>query len=156
MRNLLCAVALLVTVPVAAEEVAKLVQIQGGGFIFNYRLGEAFYGVVLKPQRALPEGTLIEASFENPAGGDPYLVKAIFSGSPQPIALQTPPVKGVKAGHDYAIVIRLKEPGTEIVIGELNKSMHADVDQDVLPDKPVTVGPGYHRNPEAGPEPFKR
>ena len=53
----------------------------GGGFIFNYRIGEAFYGFVVKPRREIPENTEIVAEFEDPAGGDPIIVTALAKPS---------------------------------------------------------------------------
>ncbi len=45
---------------------APYLSFAGGGFIFNYRNAEAFYGFVAKPLRTLPEGGVIEAQFEVP------------------------------------------------------------------------------------------
>jgi hypothetical protein len=47
----------------------------GGGFIFNYRLAEADYGFVAKPVRRIPAGTILEAVFEDPNGGEPIVVR---------------------------------------------------------------------------------
>ncbi len=46
---------------------APYLNFAGGGFVFNYRNAEAFYGFVAKPVRTLPEGGSIEAQFEVPA-----------------------------------------------------------------------------------------
>jgi hypothetical protein len=140
----------------SAPDAGSMVEVQGGGFIFNYRIGEAFYGIVLKPKRALPTGTVIEVAFENPAGGEPFLARETFAGSPKAISMRTPPVQGVRAGRDYVVEIRLRDPGSDAVIAETSTRFRSNVDQDILPDKPVTIGPGYHRNPAAGPDSFAK
>ena len=53
---------------------APYLEFAGGGFIFNYRNAEAFYGFVAKPLRSLPEGSVIEAQFEVPNSATPYVI----------------------------------------------------------------------------------
>jgi hypothetical protein len=121
--------------------------IAGGGFIFNYRIAEVFYGVSLKPQRRIAAGAVLEGEFENPAGGPNLIVQETLGAEPRLIyALQTPPVKGVKAGKPYKVEVRLLEAGR--VTARLERTFTSDLDQDMIPDAPLTVGPGYARNPD--------
>ena len=58
------------------------VKIVGGGFIFNYRIAEAFYGVVAETGGDIPEGAILDAEFEDPAGGAAeYRREPIFARS---------------------------------------------------------------------------
>jgi hypothetical protein len=84
----------------------------GGGFIFNYRIAEATAGVIAEPQRDIPDGAKIEASFENPAGGERIVVAKLVTQGRKRYSFDTPPLSGLK------------------------------------PDKRLTIGPGYARNPE--------
>jgi hypothetical protein len=132
----------------ACEDASKPpLAMAGGGFIFNYRIAEVFYGVSLKPQRRLKPDAVLEGEFENPAGGPNLIVRETLGPEPKLIyALQTPPLKGVKAGRPYKVVVRLLEGGK--VTGNLERTLTSDLDQDMIPDAPLTIGPGYTRNPD--------
>ncbi len=86
------------------------VDIVGGGFILNYRLAEAYYGFVAQIKRAPPEGTVLEARFEDPSGGPAIIVRQIHRAPRRGYKFETPPVKGVEADRDYAPVRRLEHP----------------------------------------------
>ena len=117
----------------------------GGGFIFNYRIAEVFYGVSLRPQRRLAAGAVLEGEFENPAGGPNLIVRETIGEPKLLYALQTPPLKGVKAGKPYQVEVRLIEGGK--VTGRVGRTFTSDLDQDMIPDGPLTIGPGYAPNP---------
>ena len=121
----------------------------GGGFIYNYRLATADYGFVVRRVKKIPEGTIIEAEFEDPAGGPPIIIRQTARSNRLSYKFETPPVKGIKAGRDYEVEVRLIDPGSSEVFARYSKTFHADVDQDILPDKPPVVGPGHQPNPEA-------
>lgn len=125
--------------------------ISGGGFIFNYRVSEAYAGFIAAPLRTLPEHSRIEATFENPAGGPPIqLVEDVVSARDR-YTFSTPPLSGIKADTDYDVTIRLvAADGSEIET--ISKTFRSDVDQSVLAEKPLTVGPGYTKNPALAPE----
>ena len=83
--------------------------VAGGGFMFNYRIAEATYGIALKPMRELPADGIIEASFENPAGGAPITMSKAGPFNPTRIAFDTPPVTGVVKKHPYKVTVVLKD-----------------------------------------------
>jgi hypothetical protein len=116
----------------------------GGGFIFNYRLAEAHYGVVLQPDRDPPPGSVIEARFDNPAGGDPIVMTKPARPGPGRITFDTPPVKGVQKDKDYKVQVVLRDAEGK-TLQTLEKSLRSELDQTVLPQGPMTVGPGYQR-----------
>lgn len=124
------------------------IAIEGGGFIFNYRIAEVFYGVSVKPLRKLAPGTTLEAEFDDPAGGPAIRVSEPVTGDKLAYALRTPPLSGVKSGRDYKVVVVAKAAdGKEI--GRAERVFRSSIDQEVNPEKPLTIGPGYTPNPEA-------
>ena len=50
-------------------------QIDGKLFVFNYQVATATYLVNLRPLQPIGEGQTAVASFENPAGGEPIVVR---------------------------------------------------------------------------------
>jgi hypothetical protein len=133
-----------------ADSDGPILATEGGGFIFNYRLGEAYAGIVVgpRPNRQLEIGSTIEVSFTNPAGGDPIIQSLPVKTHKQlRYTFSTPPLTGIEADKDYGVIIRLLGPdGSEVEKTDI--SFRSNVDQSILPDKPLTVGPGYARNPE--------
>ena len=123
---------------------APYVEVAGGGFIFNYRIGEAHYGLVLQPRRPLPEGAVVEAVLENPAGGEPFrLTVAARAGEPR-LVFDSPPVRGVVKDRPYRVTVRVLDGDTELQ--RIETAFTSTLDQTVLPDRPLTIGPGYTRN----------
>ena len=124
------------------------IKVGGGGFVFNYRVAEATAGVIAEPQRDLPNGATIEASFENPAGGEPIVIAKSVTEGRKRYSFDTPPLSGVQGGRTYAVTVRvIDSDGKELQ--KVDYQLRSDVDESVLPDKPLTIGPGYARNPEA-------
>ncbi len=121
----------------------------GGGFIFNYRLAEADYGFVVKPVRSIPAGTLLEAVFEDPAGGDPLRVRQTARDGMLQYTFRSPSVHRVMANRPYHAELRLLDPATGNELARYERTFTSDVDQAVLPDRPPVIGPGYQTNPEA-------
>lgn len=129
----------------------------GGGFIFNYRLATADYGFVARVVRDIPAGSIIEAQFENPSGGEPIVIRQSAEARRRNYVFRTPPLQGVKADQDYHVELRLLDPTGQQVIASYSRSFRSDIGQDVLPKHPLTVGPGYHQPKREGeaPEPDK-
>ena len=118
----------------------------GGGFVFNYRLAEADYGFVVKRLRRIPEGTIIEARLEDPAGGEPFVIRETASWDRLEYVFRSPPVRGVRAGRDYRVEVRLLEPGGRL-LATYARTFRSDVDQEVLPERAPVVGPGHQPAP---------
>ncbi len=117
----------------------------GGGFVFNYRLATAEYGFIARVTREITPGTIIEAEFENPSGGAPFVIRqSAVEGVPSYV-FRTPPVQGVEAMRDYLVELRLLESGSGQVIAEYSRTFRSDIGQDVLPKSPTVVGPGYQQ-----------
>jgi hypothetical protein len=126
-------------------------KILGGGFIFNYRIAEVYYGFTAAVARPLPTGSIVEATFEDPAGGPPLVVRQRVGGAEMSrLSLRSPPVRGVEAGRDYKVAIRVFErDGTHLLWSD-ELAFKSDLSDKVVPDQPLTIGPGYARNPAAG------
>ena len=117
----------------------------GGGFIFNYRIAQATYGIALKPMRDLPPDGVIEATFENPSGGAPFVLREEGPFNPTRIAFTTPPVEGVVKGKRYTVAVVLKD-AAGATLQRIEKTYASDIDQSVMPARPLAIGPGYQRN----------
>ncbi|MES5097690.1 hypothetical protein ABUK73_05610 [Agrobacterium sp. BA1120] len=129
------------------EEQREVVSLSGRMFVFNYRVATATYLVTLQPTSPIKDGSTIEASFENPRGGEAFAVtEKLFPKSPK-IVLQSPPVECVKEGRPYKVTIKLKAPDGH-VMQTIETSITSDTDQSLLPAKPLVVGPLYTPNPD--------
>ena len=135
------------------EDDSPYVEIVGGGFIFNYRNAEASYGIVAKPLRGLPEGGRLIARFENPAGGAPIEVSQPTAGRRERFKFETPPVSGVAKGHAYKVVLTLAD-ASGATLQTIEKSYASTLDQSVLPERPLAIGPGYQANIDGSTSPF--
>ena len=126
---------------------APYLEFAGGGFIFNYRNAEAFYGFVARPVRTLPEGSVIEVQFEVPNSSTPYVVKQDVKPGVLQFTFRTEDLRGIEKDHPYKAVMRLLASPEGAEIARYERTYHADVEQASLPDKPLVVGPGYQPNP---------
>jgi hypothetical protein len=120
----------------------------GGGFVFNYRIGQAYYGFVAKPQKALPTGAIVEARFEVPGSNQPFVLQQPARTGMLQYVFKTPPLKGIVRDHKYKVELRVIAAGGGAVLASYDHSYYTDVDQKTLPDKPLVLGPGYAPNPE--------
>jgi hypothetical protein len=119
----------------------------GGGFIFNYRIGEVTYGFTAQVTRPLPVGTIIEAVFEDPAGGASLMVRVRVGTEKLRYSLSSPPVHGVVADRPYHVTVRLVARDDNEILARYEKEYASQVGQDVMSEGPLTIGPGYQRPP---------
>ncbi|MFK0330386.1 hypothetical protein ACIQUB_04580 [Rhizobium sp. NPDC090275] len=129
------------------RESDTLVQVSGHIFVFNYRVAIATYLVTLNKKAPLPEGAVAIAEFENPAGGAPLVINEKIFPAWEKISLQSPPIHCVKKDQPYTVSIRLVDAGGK-ELQSLKTTVTSDVDQSIMPGKPLVVGPLYTRNPE--------
>ncbi|QRM54898.1 hypothetical protein [Sinorhizobium sp. BG8] len=122
-------------------------ELTGKMFIFNYRLAYATYMVTLNRTVPVPEGSKVEAQFENPAGGDPLVLSQKLFPKVDKVILESPDVTCVKKERPYKVTIRVTDPDGK-VLQTLETSVISNLDQDVLPAKALVVGPAYDKNPE--------
>lgn len=124
-------------------------QILGGGFVYNFRVAEVFYGFTALVVRPLESGSVIEAAFEDPGGGDPLVVRERVSTMTNRYSLRSPPVHGVLKDKTYKVSIRVLDREEKHQLWARTLDYRSQLDDTVVPAKPLTVGPGYHLNPEA-------
>ena len=122
-------------------------EITGRLFVFNYRLARATYLVVLMPLKPMREGETAVATFENPAGGEPIVVRQKIWPNLDKTSIESPPLRCIVKDKPYAVTIRI-EGADGKVIQTIETTMTSSQDQDDLPDKPLVVGPFYTPNPE--------
>lgn len=123
-------------------------QIVGGGFIFNYRVADVFYGFTAVVQRPLPTGSIVEAAFEDPQGGAPHIVRQRIGGPEMTrFMMRSPAVGGVEADKPYHVAIRILDREGNNVLWTENRTFRSQLGDSVAPDAPLTVGPGYARRP---------
>lgn len=123
------------------------VNVSGKIFVFNYRIAVATYLLTLAKLRPLPDGSMLETTFENPAGGDPMIVRQKIWPTTEKITVESPPVKCVKANREYKVSMRLEDSNGKL-LQTIERKMISDTDQSVMPDKPLVVGPFYDPNPD--------
>jgi hypothetical protein len=123
-------------------------EILGGGFIFNYRVPEVYYGFTAMVEKPLAVGSIVEVTFENPAGGDPLVVSQRVNARTPRYAFRSPPVHGVVAQKPYHVTIRIYDRQRKELIWTMERDYKSVISDKVMPEKPLTVGPGYHRNPD--------
>ena len=125
----------------------QLFAISGKLFEFNYRLAIATYVITLKPLRPMEEGQVAVVSFQNPAGGDPIIVNQKIWPKLPHITLTSPPLTCVVKDKPYAVSIAI-EGADGSVVQKLDTTITSSLDQSVLPDRPLVIGPKYELNPD--------
>lgn len=122
-------------------------RIDGKIFVFNYRVATATYLVNLVPLRPVEEGQMAVVSFEDPAGGEPLVVRQKIWPKMPKTTVESPPLRCVVKDRPYAISIRIEGPDGS-VRQTIETTLASVDDQSILPDKPLVVGPLYTPNPE--------
>ena len=121
--------------------------IDGRIFVFNYRVATATYLVNLVPLQPVEDGQTAVASFEDPAGGEPLVVRRKIWPSMAKTTIESPPLRCVVKDRPYAISIKIEGPDGS-VRQTIETTLASTEDQSILPDKPLVVGPLYTPNPE--------
>jgi hypothetical protein len=129
------------------REMEKMVEVSGHIFVFNYRVASATYLVTLRKTSPIPDGAVAVAEFENPAGGDPIVIREKVFPAWDKITLQSPNVHCIRKDRPYSVQIRLIDAEGQ-TLQELKTQLVSDVDQSILPSKPLVVGPLYTQNPD--------
>jgi hypothetical protein len=124
-----------------------LLKLTGKMFVFNYRLAYATYIVTLERTEPVPEGSVVKAEFENPAGGAPLTLERKLFANLTRVVLESPDITCVKKGVPYKVAIFVVGPdGARLQ--SLETQVTSSADQSILPAKALVVGPGYDKNPE--------
>ncbi|ASS53589.1 hypothetical protein ACU8L5_06505 [Rhizobium leguminosarum] len=129
------------------RQAENLVEVTGHLFVFNYRVASATYLLTLKKTGPIPDGSVIIAEFENPEGGDPLVLNQKIYPIDDKIALQSEKLHCVRKDRPYSVSVRLVDKDGK-VLQELKTQFRSDLDQTVLPSKPLVLGALYEKNPE--------
>ncbi|EKF20853.1 hypothetical protein [Nitratireductor pacificus] len=121
-----------------------LLQVLGGGFVYNYRISEMHYGFSAAVAKPLASGSIIEASFEDPAGGEPHTVRERVTPRSTRYALHSPPIRGVEARRPYRVAVRVLDRQGEAVLWSRDLDFVSQVDDRIVAEAPLIVGPGHH------------
>lgn len=156
MPGALRAIALLASVALASCDIgrdpnAPYLAFAGGGFIFNYRLAEAHYGFIAAVKRPLPDGALVRASFENPAGGPPLVVEHPVESGWLQYSFHSPTVRGIVAGRAYRVELSVVDRASGRALATYQRTFTSQADQAALPERAPVTGPGYHSAPARQP-----
>jgi hypothetical protein len=142
-----CALVCLALSACKDETRSGYLDLTGRVFIFNPRIATATYVVSLGILKPLPEGARIEAVFDNPAGGEKIRVEHLARIVVGKVAIESPGLSCVQKGKRYAFDVILKD-SSGFVLQTLSSSIESSLDQSILPDAPLVVGPAYEPNPE--------
>lgn len=93
------------------------------------------------------EGEVAVASFQNPADGEPLVVRQKIWPMNDKVTLESPPLECVVKDRPYAVSIRIEGPNGALM-QTIETRMASTQDQSMLPDVPLVIGPGYTPNPE--------
>ncbi len=122
-------------------------KILGGSFIFNYRVADIYMGFTAVPEKPIPVGTMLVVTFENPSGGAPFVVIRQIGLPDRSISVRSPSMRGVRAQVPYKVSLELRKTGTGEPFWNHAFTISSNIDDDVVPDEPMVIGPGYHRPP---------
>lgn len=126
-------------------EKTPYLQIVGGSFIFNYRVADNYMGFSAIPKKPIPLGSVLEVTFENTAGSEAFVVEKVIGLPDRRISMRSPSLQGVQAHVPYTISLRLLNRVTRAPFWQHEFTLSSNISDDVTPNKPLTVGPGYHR-----------
>ncbi len=129
------------------ESRSGYVELTGRVFIFNPRVATATYVVSLGILKPLPEGARIEAVFDDPAGGDRIKISQLMRTVAGKVAVESPNLHCIKKGKRYAFEVKLLD-ANGATLQSVSSSIESTLNQSILPDAPLVVGPGYEPNPE--------
>jgi hypothetical protein len=130
------------------EAPTPFLKIVGGSFMFNYRYSKMSYGFVARQLKPLPEGSVLEASFDLPDTDRKFVVTKPAKAGQLQYSFETEALRGVKKNTPYKVQLKLLEGNTGKELSVVERVFKSDVDQATLPTKAPVVGPGYQTNPE--------
>ena len=130
------------------EAPTPFLKIVGGSFLFNYRYSTMSYGFVARQLKPLPEGSVLEASFDLPDTDRKFVVTKPARAGQLQYSFETEALRGVKKDTPYKVQLKLLEANTGKELSVVEQVFKSDVDQATLPTRAPVVGPGYQTNPE--------
>jgi hypothetical protein len=129
------------------EQTGNYLQLSGRIFEFNYRLSKATYVITYKVLEAIPKGSSTQTEYQDPRGGPPIVTVAEVFPFWEKVVLTSPPVHCIVKDKTYAVKVTLKGPDGS-VLQKLETSITSTLDQTLLPENSIVVGPAYDMNPK--------
>lgn len=126
---------------------SELFRLDGKLFVFNYRVATAAYLVNLVPVQPVDDGQSVVARFEDPAGGAPIVVRQRIWPKLRKTTIESPSIFCVVKDRPYAVSIAIEGPDGHIR-QTIDTTITSSLDQTILPDRPLVVGPVYTKNPD--------
>jgi hypothetical protein len=147
MKRIALVLAIMAAVSACRDHQGKLFELSGRVFIFNPRLAEAIYVVTLRPLEAASNAKTAIATFEDPAGGRSIRVERKIWPNATKVALESPPVFCIVKDRPYAVKIEIVDE-SGVALQHIDTTITSTLDQTIMPDRPLVVGPAYDPNPE--------
>lgn len=148
-RHLLLGLLALLTISACRETgpEGEFFRITGKLVVFNYRVADATFVLTLTPTQPVREGQTVVATFENPAGGDPIVSRRPVWPRLAHQTVESPPLACIVRDRPYAVTIAIEDAqGRRLQF--LETTITSTEDQQLMPDRPLVVGPVYTPNPE--------
>ena len=123
-------------------------KILGASFIFNYRVSDVYMGFTAVPSKPIPVGSMLVVTFEDPNGGEPHVVTRQIGLPDRSLSVRSPSIRGVRSKVPYKVELQLQSAGTLEPFWDHSFTVESNISDDIVPDEPTVVGPGYHRPPE--------
>ena len=130
------------TLAACSEDVGPkdYVKIAGGGFVFNYRYSQAYYVFVAQQVLPLPEGSILEASFDVPGSTVRFLTELPAMKGKLHYKFQSEVLRGIVKNQPYKVTLRLLDKTKLIELDRDEATYKSDVDQSELPSVPPVEG----------------
>lgn len=110
--------------------------IAGGGLTFNYRYSQATSVVVAKMLSPLPEGAVVEATFDLPGKQGQERVERPALVGKLSYKMESSPMKGIRRGEPLKVTLLVRD-AKGLVIDRDETRYTSDVDQSDLPSLPL-------------------
>jgi hypothetical protein len=104
-------------------------KIVGGGFTNFVVQNIVTYSVAVKRIKALPAGSIIEATFDLPDSDRKYVTTEPADPPKLGYLFESEPLHGLKKGQELTVHLRLLQSAGGTVLAEFEKTFHSDADQ---------------------------
>ncbi len=138
----ICIVLLSYGLAACSEDVGPkdYLKIAGGGFVFNYRYSQAYYVFVAQQKLPLPEGSVLEASFDVPGSTIRFVTVQNSMAGKLNYKFQSEVLHAIVKNQPYKVTLRLLDKTKKIEL-DLDEAIYkSDVDQSELPSEPPVEG----------------
>lgn len=115
-------------------------KIAGGGFVFNYRYSQAYYVFVAQQNLPLPEGSILQASFDVPGSATRFVTEQTAMTGKLNYKFQSEVLQGIVKNQPYTVTLQLFDKTKKIVLDLDEATYKSDVDQSELPSEPPVEG----------------